>query len=164
MGEAQEEAERARINAEIGGMCYNGNTVSYIYDKMRCYGDQVMMAFSALRLLGWVDKSNGNRECAVALKEWSENLRAQLSAKTAECERMRKALVERGHAEGCESMRRVSLARRCSCPLSVLTPPQKPDASKPRSEAEAEPCNLDESSSWCWTHQSPKCAKPGQEG
>lgn len=53
---------------------YRGNSISYIYDKMTCYGDQVMMAFNALRLLGWKDESNGNKERAVALKAWSESV------------------------------------------------------------------------------------------
>ncbi len=42
-----------RIEDENRLQVYRGNSISYIYDKMTCYEDQVGMAFDALRELGF---------------------------------------------------------------------------------------------------------------
>lgn len=78
---AEEERDEAKRQLDYMAQgIYRGNTISYIYDKMACYGDQVMMAFNALRLLGWVDKSNGNAERKIALEAWSKEMRKQIDA------------------------------------------------------------------------------------
>ena len=53
---------------EANELIYEGNSISYIYTKMKCYSDQVGMAYDALRKLGFdTSLPNGNKEMKNAL-------------------------------------------------------------------------------------------------
>lgn len=81
-GRLREELDEAKKNLDyMARGVYRGNTISYIYDKAKCYGDQVMMAFNALRLIGFEKgDANGNRELEAALMKWAEKTKARLAS------------------------------------------------------------------------------------
>jgi Lar family restriction alleviation protein len=88
------EAEQSE-EQEIGNLCYKGNSVGYIYDKMTCYRDQVGMAFDALRMLGWkAGDENGNIERRKAIMAWAESKAESIAAKDAELARLRGELLD----------------------------------------------------------------------
>lgn len=51
--EAECERERAQRQREVGAQEYRGNTVSYMYDKAKCYGDMVHGCSPALADAGF---------------------------------------------------------------------------------------------------------------
>lgn len=66
------EEELASKEAELRSGTYRGNSVGFIYDKMTCYGDQVRMAFNALRTLGWVDDCRDNDQRRISIELWTQ--------------------------------------------------------------------------------------------
>lgn len=57
--ERQASHERAQRQLEVGAQEYRGNTVSYMYDKAKCYGDMVHGCSPALAAAGFpVDENN----------------------------------------------------------------------------------------------------------
>lgn len=82
-----EERDTAKRDLSLlaDSMVYRGNSVSFIYDKMACYRDQVDLAFNALRALGWKPGTeNGNIELRAALLLWANSLAAKVKAFEAE--------------------------------------------------------------------------------
>ena len=80
---AQKDIEKIKASRElknVGSLCYRGNTVSYIYDKMTCYKDQVGYMTEALKVLGVFPEGLGanNAERAKNLKRWAEETRELL--------------------------------------------------------------------------------------
>lgn len=83
--EARKQAERDRDSArgdlvimraelmELAQGTYKGNSISYIYDKMMCYKDQIGIAFEAFREMGF-DGSvcRDNDELRLALKAFAK--------------------------------------------------------------------------------------------
>jgi hypothetical protein len=68
-------SEVSRLQDELGRQTYKGNSISYIYDKMKCYRDQVLMGFNALRKIGLdTTTSNGNEELKVDCEVFAEKI------------------------------------------------------------------------------------------
>lgn len=77
---------------EVGQMVYRGNSVSFIADKAKAYGELCSMAFAALRELGWDDDAaSDNAERRQAVAEFARGITQRI----AELERERDEARER---------------------------------------------------------------------
>lgn len=77
---AAAQADSERLRQELAAQAYMGNSISYIYDKMRCYQNQVGFAFAALRHLGWDGEGKDNTERELNVRRWAEDLRVTIDA------------------------------------------------------------------------------------
>ena len=65
---------------EIAQLCYKGNSVGYIYDKMQCYREQIMTMINMLQIIGidYGDLGKDNFQRRIKGLQEAEQLREKL--------------------------------------------------------------------------------------